>query len=47
MQKKDELIELFKTESKYDVENWYESLKEHTFETAFVPLTVEEAIYLV
>ena len=41
---KEELEELFKHEIPYDVEEWYPLLKEYSFETNFIPLTVEEAV---
>lgn len=41
---KEELSELFKHEIFYDVENWYPLLKKYSFETDFIPLTIEEAI---
>lgn len=35
--------EILQIESKYDVEHWYESLKEFTFPTYFLPLFANEA----
>lgn len=38
--------EVFQLVSQTNIENWYEDLKEYTFETVFVPISTDEATVL-